>query len=91
MNCTVCNKRSYSEYCVSHKPRKPIAVTSVPKRSKWPKQIGKGTQKYNEWRDTVARPYLIAQFGRLKMILSNVQLICRPHHRQKTDNVKETV
>jgi 5-methylcytosine-specific restriction endonuclease McrA len=113
MTCTVCSKRSYSAYCVAHKPRKPIAVTSVPKRSKRPKQIGKGTLKYNEWRDTVARPYLIATFGEvcaesgclesnaldidhienrgshpeLKMTLSNVQFLCRPHHAQKTDHI----
>jgi hypothetical protein len=98
-----------------HKPRKPIETKTVPKRSKRPKQIGKGTLKYNEWRDTVARPYLIATFGsrcvitgcsettgldvdhienrgshpELKMTVSNVQLMCRPHHRAKTDNVKE--
>lgn len=24
--CTVCGKRAYSDYCVRHKPRKPIAV-----------------------------------------------------------------
>lgn len=117
MTCTVCNKRSYSEYCVSHKPRARIAVTSVPKRSKRPRQIGKAALKYNQWRDEVARPYLIATFGEacskpgctitegldvdhienrgshpeLKMVLSNTQLLCRRHHMEKTDNVKEKV
>ncbi len=32
MTCSVCQKRSYSAYCVQHKPRKPIAVKSVPKQ-----------------------------------------------------------
>lgn len=31
MTCLVCNKRSYSEYCVAHKPRKPIETKAVPK------------------------------------------------------------
>lgn len=36
--CTVCGKRAYSEYCVAHKPRKPI------------KQIGKVGKKRASYR-----------------------------------------
>lgn len=33
--CTVCGKRAYSDYCVQHKPRKPIAVrTPLPRPTK---------------------------------------------------------
>lgn len=28
MNCTICGKRAYSEYCVQHKPRKPVKVNN---------------------------------------------------------------
>lgn len=50
-SCKVCGKRAYSDYCFQHKPRKPI------------NQRGKRTLEYEEWRDTVARPYLIQKFG----------------------------
>lgn len=59
--CRECGSPFHS--AMYHRPRKVIGVTSVPKRSKRPKQIGKATLKYNEWRDTVAKPYLDATFG----------------------------
>ena len=46
-----CSRNCYGEYCVQHKPRKPI------------RKKGKQTFKYEEWRDSVARPYLIEKFG----------------------------
>lgn len=85
--CTICGKRAYSDYCVTHKPRKPIT------------QRGKRTIEYETWRDTIARPFLDS-LGRqcaicgsinnlqidhilnrgsrpdLKMSLSNVQYLC---------------
>jgi len=51
--CSVCGKRAYSDYCVQHKPRKPI------------KQKGKRTIVIDEWVDKVARPYLDKNFGRV--------------------------
>ena len=94
MQCLICQKRSYSDYCVQHKPRKRI------------NPMGKRTLEYNEWRDTVAIPYLDATYGRicatpdcmvttkldvqhkqkrgshpeLKMNLNNVEYLCRTHH-----------
>lgn len=32
MHCVVCGKRAYSEYCVAHKPRKPIVTRKLPKK-----------------------------------------------------------
>lgn len=55
--CKVCGKRAYSEYCVRHKPRKPIKVYKLPKKR------GKRTIEYDKWRDTVAKPYLDKTFG----------------------------
>jgi len=49
--CKICSKRSYSDYCFQHKPKKRI------------EQKGRRTIEYEEWRDTVARPYLITKFG----------------------------
>ena len=47
-----CDANCYGDYCFRHKPRKPIT------------QRGKKTIKYEHWRDTVARPYLDAKYGR---------------------------
>lgn len=51
MNCLYCGKRAYSEYCVAHKPKKPIT------------KKGKRTLEYENWRDNTARPYLMKNFG----------------------------
>jgi hypothetical protein len=48
-NCP--NKTTKGDLCFYHRPRKPI------------NQRGKKTIEYEEWRDTVARPYLIKTFG----------------------------
>jgi hypothetical protein len=97
MKCNYCGKRSYSEWCVSHKPRKPIT------------KRGKRTIEYEKWRDKVAKPYLDKQYGRkcsvagclnidldvdhiitrgsrpdLKMELSNLRYLCRLHHQKRT-------
>lgn len=45
-HCTVCGKRAYSDFCMQHKPRKRI------------RQMGKEADKWTEFRDTIARPYL---------------------------------
>lgn len=57
MNCTVCNKRSYSDRCVAHKPRKPIPASvlpirhkPLPPRIKRPRQAGKHAVKWIETR-----------------------------------------
>ena len=61
--CTVCGKRSYSEYCVSHKPRKPIKTNSVLKTKKRPKQQSDKEKEYQVWKEQVARPALIERDG----------------------------
>lgn len=34
MQCKVCGKRAYSDYCVQHKPKKPLKRTRIKQRSK---------------------------------------------------------
>lgn len=48
-----CERNCYGEFCLMHKPRKPI------------KKRGKRTDDYEQWRDTVAIPYLDEHFGRV--------------------------
>lgn len=62
-NCTVCNKRAYSEYCVAHKPRKPIQTKTVPKRGKRPKQQSVREIQYQQWKEEIARPYLVKLYN----------------------------
>lgn len=57
LSCIVCGKRAYSEYCVQHKPRKPIITKNRPAP-----QSAK-EQAYQVWKEEVARPYLIARDG----------------------------
>ena len=65
MQCLICHKRAYSEYCVQHKPRKPIVLRKpLPPPKKRIKQRGKGYDKYELFKHTVAIPYLDATFGR---------------------------
>lgn len=47
-----CTRNCYGTLCWIHKPRKPI------------KQKGKATIKYEQWRDTVTKPYLDKTYGR---------------------------
>ena len=55
--CLRCDARCYGDYCFRHKPRKPIQQRKpIPKKGK--RQIA-----YEEWRDTVAKPYLDRVFG----------------------------
>ena len=49
--CQVCGKRAYSNYCFTHKPRKPI------------KQVSDKQAKYHNWLEDIARPYLIDRLG----------------------------
>lgn len=46
----------YQSFC-TRRPRKPIA------QRKTIKKRGKRTIEYEEWRDTVARPYLLEKYG----------------------------
>lgn len=68
--CLYCNKRAYSDYCVQHKSRTPI------------KQVGKRTELYNKWRDTVAKPYLNSTKGE-KCELCNATTNLDVDHIQK--------
>lgn len=43
-SCLVCGKRAYSDYCVQHKPRKPL------KTNKPIRRIGKKAQEWIEYR-----------------------------------------
>lgn len=54
--CSVCGKRAYSEYCVQHKPRKPI------RSYRRPKSVSARELDYQEWKESVARPYLISHY-----------------------------
>lgn len=94
--CLFCGKRAYSDYCVAHRPRKPI------------RKVGRKELVYRAWRDSVAIPHLDKKYGRkcvncgatsmldvdhikgrgshphLKMELTNVQYLCRNCHITKT-------
>lgn len=50
---TGCERGCYGEFCIMHKPRKPI------------KKKGKRTLEYEEWRDSVAIPHLDKTTGRV--------------------------
>ena len=52
-----CERGCYGEFCLMHKPRKPIKVNKRPKQQS-DKEIA-----YQEWKETIARPYLIGKFG----------------------------
>lgn len=56
-SCVICGKRSYSAYCVLHKPRKPI------NRLRRPRKMSDKEVQYQVWKETVARPALIARDG----------------------------
>lgn len=56
-HCLKCGKRAYSDYCVQHKPRKPIVT------NKRIKQVSDKQAEYHLWLEEVARPYLIARDG----------------------------
>lgn len=92
------------------------------RRGKPLKQRGKRTVEYDRWRDNVARPYLVKNFGHqcarcgvppnvnpndgsyyfhdvdhikgrgsnneLRMVLSNVQFLCRPCHIKKDGGMR---
>ena len=55
--CSYCGWVGHYKTFCPRKPNKPIKV------NKRPRQIGKGTIKYNAWRDGVAKPYLDKTFG----------------------------
>jgi len=50
------------KHCKETQPKHwPYQCKANPKKPKRIKQIGKGTIKYNQWRDSVAKPYLFTQ------------------------------
>lgn len=64
MTCTVCNKRSYSAFCVAHKPRKPIVVkTPLPRPKRRIKQRSVKQIDYETWLKEIARPAVILRDG----------------------------
>lgn len=54
--CLVCNKRAYSDYCVQHKPKKPIKSSIKPlKRTPLPpprKRINQRGKVAKQWTET---------------------------------------
>jgi 5-methylcytosine-specific restriction endonuclease McrA len=57
MKCEICNKRAYSNFCVQHKPRKPIAQNVKPKPH------GKQYELWQDFRLRTAIPYLDRTHG----------------------------
>ncbi|MDE2106345.1 MAG: HNH endonuclease [Patescibacteria group bacterium] len=45
-SCKVCGKRAYSDYCMQHKPRKPIQRSSLKTSSQPIRRIGPVTKKW---------------------------------------------
>ena len=72
MICIVCGSRAYSQWCVRHKPRKPIATY------KHPKQRSTKEVVYQSWKESECRPALIARDGN----------VCSCCHRHATDGEK---
>lgn len=63
-SCLVCGKRAYSDYCVNHKPRKPIEVRK-PLVNRTPiKKQGKRSIAYEDWKKNIARPFLEIRDGK---------------------------
>jgi len=57
LTCKQCGKRSYSEWCWRHKPRKPIeSKKPIPKQSDKEKE-------YQKYKEEVLRPALIERDG----------------------------
>lgn len=55
--CRQCGVRAYSDWCWQHKPRKPI------ESKKRIQQRGKEYERWKEFRENVAIPYLDKTFG----------------------------
>jgi len=57
--CLTCGKRAYSDYCVSHKPRKPLKRTAIKKTvSKAPVKKTKKRSYYVKQLDSVFSQYI---------------------------------
>ena len=56
--CTVCGKRAYSDYCVQHKPRKPIAHTTIKPKVAKKKPKAKTRSYYVKQLDSVFSKYI---------------------------------
>lgn len=54
--CSICGKRAYSEYCVLHKPKKPLKRTRISTK-------GKEYQRWQKFRQEVAIPYMDKHYG----------------------------
>ena len=98
MNCRVCGKRSYSEYCVRHKPRKPI---------KPGKHTLKDRRENKKFRDSQLNDfgYLVCECCKSwngsdadhikskganpdkRYDVENKRILCRECHNSKTNNL----
>lgn len=54
--CSICKGAHYKTFCL-RAPKKPIKVNKRPRR------VSDKQAEYNEWRESVARPYLIDKYG----------------------------
>jgi hypothetical protein len=63
-SCSICGKKAYSDRCVAHKVRQPIATkTPIRRPTKRIKQQSDRELEYQAWKETVARPALIERDG----------------------------
>lgn len=75
--CIVCGKRAYSDYCVSHKPRKRIT------------QRGKEYERYEKFKHEVAIPYLDRTFGHKCRNCGATENLDRPHKQTLNSSTVE--
>lgn len=98
MTCMVCGKRAYSEYCTTHKPRKPLKRTPLKTTRKPIKQAGKISKKWTstraQWfKDNPAEYYLCylcsRRIDKSETTLDHVVPRSRaPHLRFEPSNLK---
>ena len=76
--CLVCSKRAYSDYCVQHKPRKPIKSHPGIKQRKPIKKTGKQYDKWIKtkagWFETNKAPYYFCHYCGKMMTRSQLTL-----------------
>lgn len=59
-----CTRNCYGEFCLMHKPRKPLAVkTTLPRSTKRIKQQSDKEKQYQVYKETVIRPAVIERDG----------------------------
>lgn len=95
-NCKVCNKRSYSEYCVQHKPRKPIRAGKHTKKDRYENKKFRDSkvnhegylvcERCNSWfgsdADHIEKKSLRPD---LRYDPNNKQILCRDCHIEKDE------